>query len=93
MRSAVAVFYNASSSGAGEKVVACFDPGASANNETRRDGELWDILYCNGVFQPFGQDGRTDMFSSRASLLDSSFYSSLHGFSSESSNTQKRIEC
>jgi lysosomal Pro-X carboxypeptidase len=40
----------------------CYDLSGTVNNETKRDGMLWDYLWCTGIQQPFSQNGVTDMF-------------------------------
>jgi lysosomal Pro-X carboxypeptidase len=42
--------------------LTCFNLEATVNNETARDGRLWDYLWCTGIQQPFSQNGVTDMF-------------------------------
>ena len=51
VREAAAVFYNTTTP------VKCFDLSGGANNETKRDAELWNKLYCSGVFQTFAKLG------------------------------------
>ena len=55
LAAAAAVFYNHTGA-------ACNDWNASVNEQTARDGYLWNWQYCTEMFMPMGTDGVHDMF-------------------------------
>ncbi|KAG8470709.1 hypothetical protein KFE25_009130 [Diacronema lutheri] len=60
LREGVGVFYNYTGSPAAAS--GCYDLSVSGNNETSRDGLLWDYLFCADMLQPASRDGVSDMF-------------------------------
>ncbi|KAJ1623328.1 serine carboxypeptidase S28-domain-containing protein [Pavlovales sp. CCMP2436] len=60
LREGVGIFYNYTGSPASAR--GCFELAETGNNETTRDGQLWDYLYCSDMLQPAARDGVSDMF-------------------------------
>lgn len=52
-----AIFYNATGAAG-----TCFNISTLGNKETTEDSLKWNYIYCSGVFQTFGRDGKSDMY-------------------------------
>ena len=42
--------------------VECFDPFKGANEQTAKQGELWDYQYCTEQFMPMSRNGIDDIY-------------------------------